>query len=84
MGKWCVYRHTLPDGRYYIGITSQTPEGRWKNGFGYENQRKFFEEILAFGWNNIRHEIIVSGLDETYFNIAKERIYATERVTESN
>ena len=33
---------------------------------------------------NTNRRFIGIELDETYFNIAKERIYATERVTESN
>ncbi len=33
---------------------------------------------------NTNRRFIGIELDETYFNIAKERIYATERVTESD
>ena len=33
---------------------------------------------------NLNRNFIGIELDETYFNIAKERIYATERVAESN
>lgn len=33
--KWCVYIHTSPSGKKYIGITSQNPQKRWQNGKGY-------------------------------------------------
>lgn len=76
MDKWCVYRHTFSDGRIYIGITSDEPEKRWDNGFGYQNQHKFFREIVPVGWNNITHEIVHTGLDErTARRIEKQLIF---------
>lgn len=34
--NFCVYRHTSPSGKCYIGITHQDPEYRWgKNGYSY-------------------------------------------------
>lgn len=30
--KYVVYKHTCPNGKVYIGITSQKPEHRWKKG----------------------------------------------------
>lgn len=63
--KWCVYRHTFPDGKVYIGITGQAPEQRWgKNGLNYQNQGKVFSAILEYGWRNIQHEILFYGLSE--------------------
>jgi hypothetical protein len=59
-----VYQHTFPDGRVYIGITSGDPAIRWNNGMGYEKQRKVFSEIVAFGWNNIRHDVLLCNLTE--------------------
>ena len=64
--EWCVYRHTCSDGRCYIGITSREPNERWNNGFGYQNSNyDFFRYIVAEGWNNIKHEILWSGLSES-------------------
>ncbi len=60
---YCVYRHTFPDGRVYIGITSQKPEERWDNGMGYANNKRMFFDIVQYGWRNIAHEIIADGLD---------------------
>lgn len=62
---WSVYKHTLPNGKVYIGITSLPPEQRWNNGLGYQSQYKFFKEIVAYGWNNIGHEIVGTELNET-------------------
>jgi len=60
--KWCVYKHTSPSGKVYIGITSQKPEQRWRNGKGYKNNEHFFKAIQKYGWDNIKHEIIKDGL----------------------
>lgn len=56
---YSIYKHTCPNGKIYIGITSQEPEQRWNNGFGYQKNTRFFKDIVSFGWNNILHEIIV-------------------------
>lgn len=63
--KWSLYKHTSPSGKVYIGITSKSPEIRWgKNGIGYKRQSNFYNAILKYGWDNIRHEILFSNLSE--------------------
>lgn len=57
---YCVYMHKFPNGKIYIGITSDI-EKRWNNGLGYKNNEKMFEDILKYGWDNIEHNIIVEG-----------------------
>ena len=60
---WSVYRHTFPDGKVYIGKTKEAPEERWGTyGRNYQGQRKIFNAILAFGWNNIKHEVLFNNL----------------------
>lgn len=60
---WSVYRHTFPDGKVYIGKTKEQPEERWgKYGKNYQGQSKVFNAILAFGWNNTKHEVLFDGL----------------------
>ena len=61
---YCVYKHTnILNGKIYIGITSQQPERRWKNGYGYEGNEYFYRAIQKYGWNEgFEHEIIVDGL----------------------
>ena len=61
---YCVYKHTNKfNSKVYIGITSQIPEKRWKNGYGYEGNEYFYRAIQKYGWGNgFEHEIIASGL----------------------
>ena len=61
---WCVYRHTFPDGRMYIGSTGCEPRKRWANGYGYSGQTNVFEAIMMYGWQNIKHEIVADRLTE--------------------
>lgn len=62
--KWCVYVHISPNKKYYVGITSQKPEKRWKGGSGYKNNIHFYNAIQKYGWDNFQHEIIASNLTE--------------------
>lgn len=59
---WCIYRHISPSNKSYIGITSQNPLIRWKNGAGYDKQTKFGKAIQKYGWDNFTHEIIEDGI----------------------
>ena len=58
----CVYMHTCPNGKVYIGVTQQTPMKRWKGGSGYNTNSHFRQTILKYGWDNIRHEVLYSDL----------------------
>lgn len=68
--NWCVYKHTTPSGKVYIGITSQKPERRWRNGDGYKSNPYFYHAIQKHGWNNIEHEILFENLNE---DVAKNK-----------
>ena len=57
---YTVYKHTSPNGKIYIGVTSQRLSARFgKNGSKYEYNKLFYEDILNYGWNNIKHEVIL-------------------------
>ena len=59
---YCVYCHTNKvNGKKYIGITKQNPDGRWKNGKGYSAQH-FSRAIQKYGWDNFEHTILKNGL----------------------
>lgn len=60
--NYCVYRHTSPSGKNYIGITGQRPEDRWQGGLGYRRNEYFFRAIVKYGWDNFAHEIVATGL----------------------
>lgn len=66
--SYCVYKHTCPNDKVYIGITNQNPLRRWNSGRGYQNQKLFHRAILKYGWDNIRHEILLDDLtkEEAY------------------
>ena len=68
MNNYCVYKHTTPNGKVYIGITKQKPERRWRGGLGYKppdgKETPFYRAIVKYGWDNIHHEIIASGLNK--------------------
>ena len=70
--KFCVYKHTTPNGKVYIGITCQEPEQRWKNGKGYDIRSYFRKAIDKYGWDHITHEILASGLYENEASLAEE------------
>lgn len=62
--SWCVYRHTFPNGKVYIGITSVDPAERWKNGKGYSKNTYVRAAIEKYGWENVKHEILFTDLPE--------------------
>ena len=80
--KHCIYKHTFPDGKVYIGQTlSGNTERRWQEGFGYQGQKKVFEAIVKFGWENIKHEVIEDHIEdadtdmrETFYIVAYDAV----------
>lgn len=60
--SWTVYAHIAPNGKMYVGITSKTPEERWRNGTGYKRSHPIRRAIEKYGWENFQHEIVASGL----------------------
>lgn len=69
--KYCVYKHTSPSNKIYIGITFN-PKRRWYNGNGYLHKRKdgkynqplFARAILKYGWDKFTHEILEDNLSK--------------------
>ena len=61
---YVTYKHTTPSGKVYVGITQQKPERRWQNGNGYKDNEHFYRAILKYGWENIKHEIVCTGLNK--------------------
>lgn len=57
-----VYKHTTPSNKVYIGITSQEVGRRWQCGSGYYGNDHFRKAIKKYGWENITHEVLYTGL----------------------
>lgn len=62
MERYCVYKHTSPSGKVYIGLTKQDPHRRWKNGLGYQSSPHFWNAIQKYGWDSFKHEILLCDL----------------------
>lgn len=63
---YIVYKHTNPyNNKVYIGITihGNNPNARWIGGSGYQFNTEFYNDILYYGWGNIKHEILENNLD---------------------
>ncbi len=64
MNNYKVYKHTTPNGKVYIGVTSEEDiNKRWKYGGGYKDQI-FGKAVKKYGWNNIEHTILYEGLTQ--------------------
>lgn len=64
---YIVYKHQNKiNNKIYIGITKNgdNPNERWRNGFGYKNNDKFFKDIIKYGWDNFDHFILKKELSE--------------------
>lgn len=70
--NYCIYIHTSPSGKAYIGITNQKPQHRWKEGKGYLYKTKYGEykqpaiarAINKYGWDNFTHTIWAENLSK--------------------
>ena len=71
---YTVYRHIAPNGKMYVGVTKKKPTQRWQKGKGYEGNTHFSHAIKKYGWENIKHEILLEGLTQEQASLA-ERIF---------
>ena len=77
--KYCVYKHTAPNGKVYIGITKRNPIKRWEGGNGYKYNRHFYSAILKYGWDNFSHEILLTDLTKEEAEIEEIRLISEYR-----
>lgn len=64
MKDYKVYIHKCPNNKVYVGITCKKPEHRWGNGKGYKSNDHFYKAIQKYGWDNIEHKILYTGLSK--------------------
>ena len=70
-----IYRHILPDGKSYIGMTKNTKARFRSKGNGYKKCTKFYKAIEKYGWDNILTEILFTVEDDsTARGLEKEMI----------
>ena len=61
--NYCVYVHTSPSNKAYIGITSKDIKERWGfNGSHCKKNQHFWNAIQKYGWDNFKHEILFENL----------------------
>ena len=79
---WSVYVLTVPNGKKYIGTTNREPKRRWNYGYGYEKNQPFFAEIMEYGWDSIKKEIIASGLSQNDAHILEQELIKQHNSTD--
>lgn len=60
--NYILYMHIFPNDKKYIGITKRTTNERWMNGYGYKRQKIIYNAINKYGWNNVKHIILLNNL----------------------
>lgn len=60
--KYMVYKYTSPDGKVYIGCTSEDMDTRWSKGYCHNSDLR--SDIKNFGKDNFKREILASDLTE--------------------
>lgn len=69
VNNYILYLHKSPSDKYYVGITCQGIERRWRyNGSGYYKCKYFYNAIQKYGFDNFEHFIIRMDLDEATAN----------------
>lgn len=71
---YTIYKHTFPNNKVYIGITSQSVKKRWMNGKGYLDQDYMWKAIQKYGWENIKHEILYENLSLEEANLLEKKL----------
>lgn len=63
--EYLLYVHKSPSDKYYVGITCQGIERRWRiDGSGYYKCPYFYRAIKKYGWDNFQHFIIRTGMNK--------------------
>lgn len=75
-----VYMHVFPNGKKYVGITTQRPTKRWQRGKSYTHNLHLQRAIEKYGWDNIRHVIIGEYENAKEAGEVERRIIAEENL----
>lgn len=63
---YSLYIHITPSNKKYIGITSKDPKVRWNKGTGYKGNKHFYNAIQKYGWDNIKHIVLLTELSKSW------------------
>lgn len=74
MENYTVYMLISPNGKKYIGATSQNIINRWNNGKHYEHNEELKGDIAKYGWENFEKHILCSNLSKETAS-EKEKYY---------
>lgn len=70
---FCVYIHTSPSGKSYVGQTCGNPKRRWAGGYGYRSNKYFWAAIQKYGWDSFEHTIVAKGLNQDNANFLEKQ-----------
>lgn len=62
--QYTLYKHTAPNNKVYIGITTQPVDRRWRKGEGYKDNILFYRAIKKYGWDTFKHEILFENISK--------------------
>jgi group I intron endonuclease len=61
--KYCIYKHTSPSGKAYIGITNNYKRRCYAHKAVKSNKCiRFSRAIEKHGWDSFKHEVLIDGL----------------------
>lgn len=69
--KYYVYIHISPNGKRYVGLTTQRLSRRWRNGLGYPDNKHFTRAIVKYGWDNFQHIVYQVDTKQEMFYLEK-------------
>lgn len=67
-----VYKLTCPNGKSYVGCTSLELEARFNGGKGYVHNEALFLDIMKYGWDNFKKEVILETSDKAHAFYSEE------------
>lgn len=78
--NYCVYKHTSPSGKSYVGQTKNLISREYKHKSINSNCHAFSNAIKKYGWDNFTHEILKDNLTLNEANYW-EKFYINSHVT---
>lgn len=77
--NYCIYKHTSPSGKSYIGQTKDYTK-RVNKHLTTTGCRAFASAILKYGWDNFTHEILIKNITKEKAN-EQESLLIKEHLT---